>query len=37
MDLSMRWLSDYVDIGDMSIKEFIVKKGKKTFIKVIVE
>ena len=22
MDLSMRWLSDYVDIGDMSIKEF---------------
>ncbi|MGN0642804.1 MAG: phenylalanine--tRNA ligase subunit beta [Huintestinicola sp.] len=22
MDLSMRWLSDYVDIGDMSIKDF---------------
>ncbi len=22
MDLSMRWLSDYVDIGDISIKEF---------------
>ena len=21
MDLSMKWLSDYVDIGDMSIKE----------------
>lgn len=32
MDLSMRWLSDYVDIGDMSIKDFcagITMSGSK--------
>ncbi len=32
MDLSMRWLSDYVDIGEMSIKEFcsgITMSGSK--------
>ena len=32
MDLSMKWLSDYVDIGDMSIKDFcqgITMSGSK--------